>query len=374
MAHVRAQTSEAAMRRQRTGSGGFVDVQHDSRFAGETSYSFRKLWKHSQSIILAYSTKPLRLCVGLGIGISFLSVIVGFFYLAWVLIYGSKVSGWASLIISLYFSTGAIIFTLGVVGLYVGRIFTEVKGRPLFVGHTELASHDDERADYSEEAIGRMLETARPDRARPIADIGAGTGKLTRLLLGRGFKVLAVEPNAAMREIGIANTNGKPVVWSVGTGEATGLPGAAFDLVTFGSSFNVTDRARTLREVQRILRPRGWFACMWNHRDLDDPLQAKVEAIIRSHIPEYDYGTRREDQTGVIRASGLFEEPIAIEGRTTRSQRVADYVEAWRSHATLQRQAGERLAAVIRAIEALLDGAGTIVVPYTTRLWCARLR
>jgi hypothetical protein len=43
------------------------------------------------------------------------------------------VSGWASLIISLYFSTGAIIFTIGIVGLYVGRIFTEVKGRPPYV-------------------------------------------------------------------------------------------------------------------------------------------------------------------------------------------------------------------------------------------------
>lgn len=112
---------------------GFVDVRHDPRFAGETSYSFRKLWKHSQSIILAHSTKPLRVCVGMGFTLSFASVLAGFFYLAWVLYYGSSVTGWASLIISIYFSTGAIIFTLGIVGLYVGRIFTEVKGRPLFV-------------------------------------------------------------------------------------------------------------------------------------------------------------------------------------------------------------------------------------------------
>lgn len=240
--------------------------------------------------------------------------------------------------------------------------------------YTELARHYDKRADYADEAIRRMLETAAPDRARPIADVGAGTGKLTKLLLAHGYEVRAVEPNDAMREFGIGNTKGQRVTWSVGTGEETGLPDGAFDLVTFGSSFNVTDRTRTLAEVRRILRPRGWFACMWNHRDLEDAVQAKVEGIIRARVPGYDYGTRREDQTEVIRASGLFEEPIAITGKTTNTLPVVDYVEAWRSHATLQRQAGAGFADVIREIENALAGSDTMTVPYTTRLWCARLK
>ena len=112
---------------------GFLDVQHDARFAGTTSYTFRKLWRHSQSIIFAHSTRPLELCVTLGLIVAVLAVIVGSAYLVWAAVYGSAVSGWASLIISLYFSTGAIIFTIGIVGLYVGRIFTEVKGRPAYV-------------------------------------------------------------------------------------------------------------------------------------------------------------------------------------------------------------------------------------------------
>ena len=115
---------------------GFVDVQHDARFSGSTSYTFGKLWRHSQSIIFAHSTRPLELCVALGLLVAMLSVIVGTGYLVWAALYGSAVSGWASLIISLYFSTGAIIFTIGGVGLYVGRIFTEVKGRPAYVVHS----------------------------------------------------------------------------------------------------------------------------------------------------------------------------------------------------------------------------------------------
>jgi ubiquinone/menaquinone biosynthesis C-methylase UbiE len=238
--------------------------------------------------------------------------------------------------------------------------------------YTSLASHYDKRADYADEAIDRMLDLAKPDKTQPIADIGAGTGKLTKLLLARGYSVLAVEPNDAMREIGTKNTRGLPVTWSVGTGEETGLPSDAFALVTFGSSFNVTDRARTLVEVGRVLHPRGWFACMWNHRDLEDPLQAECERVISESIPGYDYGTRREDQTALIRESGLYQEPLTIEGRIDNEISRADFMTAWKSHATLQRQAGARFDEIIRKLERIVAEHEKVVVPYTTRIWVAQ--
>ncbi|MBI4616308.1 MAG: class I SAM-dependent methyltransferase [Planctomycetes bacterium] len=236
------------------------------------------------------------------------------------------------------------------------------------------APHYDKRADYAGEAIDALLTLARLRKDVPIVDIGAGTGKLTRMLLARGFEVRAVEPNRAMRELGVQNTAGMRVTWSEGTGEETLLPAASFDLVTFGSSFNVTDRPRALREAARILAPRGWFACMWNHRDLDDPIQALCERTIRERIPHYDYGSRREDQTGTILESGLFDAPERIDGRTLHRVSVEDFVEGWRSHATLARQAGSRLEEVIAAISEELAGRGPLEVPYVTRVWCARLR
>ena len=113
----------------------------------------------------------------------------------------------------------------------------------------------------------------------PCADVGAGSAHLTKLLVARGCNVAAVEPNDAMRAVGMRVTANKPVQWHVGTGEATGQPDNAFDAVTFGSSFNTTDRPEALRETQRILRPNGWFACLWNHRDLNHSLQAEVERL-----------------------------------------------------------------------------------------------
>lgn len=233
------------------------------------------------------------------------------------------------------------------------------------------------RPDYAPRGIDRMLEIAGVTAGAMACDIGAGVGHLTIPLLERGLTVDAVEPNDAMRALGAERTTGFPAVsWYEGVGEATGRPNHAFDLITFGSSFNVTDRPKALNETARIGKAGAWFACMWNHRDLDDPLQAEVEALIRSHIPNYDYGVRREDQTAVIDRSGLFGGVTLIEEPVRHRVTVEDWIDAWRSHATLARQAGDRHAAVVDAIGSLLldRGLSEIDVPYTTRIWIAPLR
>lgn len=233
------------------------------------------------------------------------------------------------------------------------------------------------RPDYAPRAIDRMLTIAGVAAGAAACDIGAGVGHLTIPLLERGLIVDAVEPNDAMRQLGQERTAAFPhVTWLDGVGEATGRPAAAFDLVTFGSSFNVTDRPQAMAEVARIGKPGAGFACMWNHRDLDDPLQVAVEGIIKSFLPEYDYGVRREDQTAIINQSGLFGDVALIEEPVRHSVAAADWVDAWRSHATLARQAGDRHEPIVDAIDALLRqrGLDVLEVPYTTRIWVARLR
>lgn len=137
----------------------------------------------------------------------------------------------------------------------------------------------------------------------------------------------------------------------------------------------MTNRQEALKETARILKPTGWFVCMWNHRDLRDPIQEQIEAIIRKEIADYDYGARRDDQTDVIRSSGLFNEVAALQGTVRHSQTIDDCIEAWRSHATLQRQAGEKFLLIIQRIESFLRGleAPLIEIPYTTRIWMAQL-
>jgi hypothetical protein len=115
---------------------------------------------------------------------------------------------------------------------------------------------------------------------------------------------------------------------------------------------------------------------MWNHRDLQDPIQSAIENIITTQIAEYSYGTRREDQTEVILASGLTTNVEKIEGRVFHRQSMQDCIEAWRSHATLHSQAGGRFPEIIRQIEAFLadQDKAEISVPYSTRIWLAQMK
>jgi ubiquinone/menaquinone biosynthesis C-methylase UbiE len=243
--------------------------------------------------------------------------------------------------------------------------------------YTTLADAYLKRPDYADAAINAMLLIAGAEKGDKFCDVGAGVAHLTLMLAARSLDVVAVEPNDAMRANGIKRTEKLVNVrWHEGTGEATGQATQAFNMVTFGSSFNVCDRRQALTETARILKPRGWFACMWNHRQLDDPIQMQIEAIIKARVSGYNYGTRREDQTAVIGASGLFGPVVHLDSRVMHEQTIQECVEAWRSHATLERQAGAAFHDVVTAIENYLQTLGTssIQIPYSTNIWVAQLR
>lgn len=246
-----------------------------------------------------------------------------------------------------------------------------------FYDFTQYAPTYETRADYVPEVITALLAVAGVSAGDLACDIGAGSAHMTLPLLERGLTVDAVEPTAAMRAIGERRTAGHPKVsWYEGVGEDTGRPAGRYALVTFGSSFDLTDRPRALREVARILRPGGSFGCAWNHRDLEDPLQAKVEDLIRQYIPEYKYGVRRADQTEVIEESGLFHTPVHLSGRTVFRLDANVWSDTWSSHSTLTRQSEGRAAEIVEAIRTLVrDEAGDwIDVPYVTRIWTAKKR
>lgn len=243
--------------------------------------------------------------------------------------------------------------------------------------YTNLAEAYLKRPDYAETAIDEMLQIADVKRGDRVCDVGAGAAHLTRILAQRGYKVNAVEPNDAMRHNGIERTKEfENVVWSEGVGEDTGMETGVFSLVTFGSSFNVCDRLLALKETKRILRNNGWFACMWNHRDLNDPLQSQIEQIFMENIEGYDYGTRRQDQTEVINASGLFREVHYIEGTVRHKILAEDFIEGWKSHGTVYRQSPEKFDLLNAKIRETVEKCNSqyIEVPYTTRIWMAQAK
>ncbi len=110
-----------------------IEVKHEERLTGKSTYTFSKLWKLASEAIIAYSDKPLRLSINLGFTISLLSFGYGSYIVLRALIYGISVTGWSSLIVSLYFIGGIIISILGIIGVYLGKTFDEVKKRPLYL-------------------------------------------------------------------------------------------------------------------------------------------------------------------------------------------------------------------------------------------------
>jgi len=110
-----------------------VDVQHDARSLGKSSYTFKKLMNLALDIILAYSDKPIRITIKLGFFLSIFTFGFALFTLIRYLTGGILVSGYTSIIISISFFSGIIIMILGIVGLYVGKIFEGVKNRPLYI-------------------------------------------------------------------------------------------------------------------------------------------------------------------------------------------------------------------------------------------------
>jgi dolichol-phosphate mannosyltransferase len=110
-----------------------IEVKHDPRLEGKSTYTFKKLWKLAIDTIIAYSDKPLRLSIKIGFIISLGAFFYGSYIVIRAILFGSPVTGWSSLIASLYFLGGIIISILGIIGIYLGKTFDEVKKRPLYI-------------------------------------------------------------------------------------------------------------------------------------------------------------------------------------------------------------------------------------------------
>ena len=114
-------------------SAGYVAVVHAERFAGRTSYDLRKLFRLSAESIISQSNKPLHLSIAMGLLLALGAFLLALYYVVKYCRYGIPITGWTSTMVSLWFIAGVILMNLGVFGLYLGRVFNEVKNRPLYV-------------------------------------------------------------------------------------------------------------------------------------------------------------------------------------------------------------------------------------------------
>lgn len=111
----------------------YVSVDHAERFAGRSAYNLRRGFILAIESITSQSNKPLVLAIRAGFLMAGSALLLGLFYVARYLVNGVGVAGWTSVFVSIYFIGGLMLANMGVLGLYLGKVFNEVKERPLYV-------------------------------------------------------------------------------------------------------------------------------------------------------------------------------------------------------------------------------------------------
>ncbi len=110
-----------------------IEVQHDARKEGKSSYQLKKLFALATDAIVSQSNKPLRLSIGVGFLMAFASFIYALYLFSRYFFLDEPVQGWTSVMVSIFFIGGLLFFQLGIIGLYLGKIFNEAKNRPIYL-------------------------------------------------------------------------------------------------------------------------------------------------------------------------------------------------------------------------------------------------
>ena len=116
----------------------YLPIQHDERAEGKSTYNMSRLFRLAFDTIISFSDKPMRLMVQMGLMVTLISFIVGLVFLVRYFMGEIEVLGFTSLMISLWLLGGIIISLIGVVGIYLGKLFEKAKDRPTFIVNQRL--------------------------------------------------------------------------------------------------------------------------------------------------------------------------------------------------------------------------------------------
>ena len=246
---------------------------------------------------------------------------------------------------------------------------------------TELAKFYYHRPGYSLEVLDMIsgyIQSKMGVKSLKVADVGAGTGKLTENLVQSGFTGYAVEPNDAMRTEGMKFvSDGEAFTWYKGNAEKTGLPDNCVDWVLMGSSFHWTDSKAALKEFHRILRPGGFFTAIYNPRDIKShALHMEIEEEIQKMVPNLNRvssGASQQNLPVQLLETPYFSDLIFVEASHVENMTKERYMGAWYSVNDIRVQAGEeRFRQILEMIERKIDHLDIITVPYKIRSWTVR--
>jgi SAM-dependent methyltransferase len=210
------------------------------------------------------------------------------------------------------------------------------------------------RAEYPPAVVGALAAELHLDPGSPVLDLAAGTGKLTRALVDAGLHVVAVEPQAALREALAARVSRADV--RDGRAEAIPLDDASVDAVTVADAFHWFDPQPALAEIRRVLAPGGGLAVLatapdWSGATWADDV-GKLVMRLRPEHPHFDGPPWQES----VAAAGGWSTPRVVRVSTrapAQPERIVDYVASMSWMAALaEPERAEALAQVSSIVEA----------------------
>jgi SAM-dependent methyltransferase len=207
------------------------------------------------------------------------------------------------------------------------------------------------------------IEAALPDRAQRVADVGAGTGKLTTALLGLGLDVVAVEPDDRMREV-LAIQAPRADVRS-GTAEQLPINDRDVDSVLYAQAWHWAEPVQATTEARRVLRPGGSLGMLWN---LHDDRQEWVAELLR--LSGSEASLRHRQPPGQLAGFGPPQTDLIEWSQPMSPDQVVGLVATWSGvnvRPTVERQDVLSQIAALFADEA--HGAGEVVLPYACLVW-----
>lgn len=222
------------------------------------------------------------------------------------------------------------------------------------------------RPSYPDAAVAWLAGRAGLAAGRTVVDVGAGTGKLTRLLLGTGARVLAVEPVAQMRAKLVAAAPGAEAIDA--TAEELPLPDGSADAVTVATALHWFDLDRALPELHRVLRPAGVLVLVWNMRDLTDPLQRRLEGLL-GPLRQVPYANDAAGWRTRLTASPLFGAEEQRRFPYVQQFRVSDHVDRVASTSFVAAMEPPEREALLAEVRGLAAGvAEPFPFPYVTEV------
>jgi SAM-dependent methyltransferase len=233
------------------------------------------------------------------------------------------------------------------------------------------------RPGYPPQVIQELRARCGLAPSHVVADIASGTGIWTRMLLVNGNPVLAVEPNAEMREAGERLLAAFPNFTSIaGTAEATTLADHSVDFVTAAQAAHWFNRERARREFVRILKPGGWLVLLWNERLTESTKFLRdYERLLLTYGTDYE-DVRHERTTDAVNE---FFDPAPFQERTFEMRQEFDYagvegrlLSSSYAPGPEHPQHAPMLGELRRIFDANAIG-GRIAFEYKTRLYFGRL-